>query len=166
MTKQDIINYVTETPQNTNPAILNTMLNQLDSGGGGSSESSDLSYATVNVTYTLPESVDSLEGATFTGYIRAVRYVTEFDYYNQAVSFIYGEESLPSSDLGTLQQFNVPLYKDYKTTLSYLTWYVPDVGNLYVDTMNSSVISGNAEIIYNEILITGECTLNIALMYD
>ena len=38
MTKKDIINYVTETPQNTNPAILNTMLDQLSSGGGGGVE--------------------------------------------------------------------------------------------------------------------------------
>ena len=58
MTKQDIINYVTETPQNTNPAILNTMLDQLSSGDGGGGESGD--FSTAEVTIINNSQVDSL----------------------------------------------------------------------------------------------------------
>ena len=35
MEKEDIVNYVMDNPDNTNPAVLRDMLNQLSSGGGG-----------------------------------------------------------------------------------------------------------------------------------
>ena len=35
MDKDTILDYVTETPHNTNRAVLNSMLNQLGGGGGG-----------------------------------------------------------------------------------------------------------------------------------
>ena len=53
MEKQDIINYVLTTPENTNPAILEGMLEQLiaQSGGGGGGGESDFSTANVTVKY-------------------------------------------------------------------------------------------------------------------
>ena len=47
MTKNDIIEYVMNTPHNTNKAVLSSMLNQLAEDGGGSS---DFSTAEVIVT--------------------------------------------------------------------------------------------------------------------
>lgn len=47
MDKNDIIEYVMNTPHNTNKAVLSSMLNQLTEGGGGGS--SDFSTATVAV---------------------------------------------------------------------------------------------------------------------
>lgn len=35
MDKEDIVNYVMDNPDNTNPAVLRDMLNQLNSGGNG-----------------------------------------------------------------------------------------------------------------------------------
>lgn len=35
MTKEEIVKYVMQSPENTNPAVLEGMLNQLDNGGGG-----------------------------------------------------------------------------------------------------------------------------------
>lgn len=35
MTKEEIFDYVMESPENTNPAILRSMLNELSSGSGG-----------------------------------------------------------------------------------------------------------------------------------
>ena len=40
MEKQDIMDYVLKTPENTNPAILKSMLDQLEEGSGGSGSSS------------------------------------------------------------------------------------------------------------------------------
>lgn len=59
MEKQDIINYVLNTPENTNPAILGGMLEQLiaqsGSGGGGGGES-DLTTATVTFINNINDS--------------------------------------------------------------------------------------------------------------
>lgn len=35
MTKQDIIDYIMETPGNTNPAILSQMIDEVSGGGSG-----------------------------------------------------------------------------------------------------------------------------------
>lgn len=37
MTKNDIIKYVMDTPENTNPSVLNSMLEEMESGSGGNS---------------------------------------------------------------------------------------------------------------------------------
>lgn len=49
MEKQDIINYVLNTPENTNPVILNGMLSQLEAGGGGGGGDSDITTAEVTI---------------------------------------------------------------------------------------------------------------------
>lgn len=54
MEKQDIINYVLNTPENTNPVILNGMLSQLEAGGGGAS---DLEWFEITLNLTPPENV-------------------------------------------------------------------------------------------------------------
>ena len=50
MTKQDIIDYVLKTPSNTNPAVLDTMLNELS--GDSSEGSSDFTTAEVTIINT------------------------------------------------------------------------------------------------------------------
>ena len=49
MEKQDIINYVLTTPENTNPAILEGMLEQLIAQSGGGGGESDLTTANVTI---------------------------------------------------------------------------------------------------------------------
>ena len=46
MDKNDIIEYVMNTPHNTNKAVLSGMLNQLTEGGSGSSD-----FSTAQVTF-------------------------------------------------------------------------------------------------------------------
>ena len=53
MNKQDIIDYVLKTPSNTNPAVLDTMLNEL-SGGSGSSD-----FTTAELTLDISENNNS-----------------------------------------------------------------------------------------------------------
>ncbi len=70
MTKKEIIDYVMETPQNTNPAILSQMLDEI-AGEGGGGESSDFSVAKVtlinntsepNIKFSIPGKIDGIEG--------------------------------------------------------------------------------------------------------
>ena len=57
MTKQDIIDYIMETPGNTNPAILNQMIDEV--GGGGSGD-----FSTCTGTFIVDE-VTSRGGVSF-----------------------------------------------------------------------------------------------------
>ncbi len=128
--------------------------------GGGSS---DFSTAEVTATYTLPEGVTSLEGISFaTSFIN----VLNAD-YNVIIQFSYGEEYLPLSDLGTVENINVPIYKDYPASISSLIYEIPtpELALFGVDLANSSVVSGDAVIDMERycLLVSGDCSLNIAL---
>ena len=59
MDKNDIIEYVMNTPHNTNKAVLSGMLNQLTEGGG----SSDFSTANMTVTITQGEAYITVPAA-------------------------------------------------------------------------------------------------------
>ena len=59
MTKQQIIDYIMDSPENTNPAILNQMIDEVSGGGSGDinifmiNESFEPIEGTINGTYTL-----------------------------------------------------------------------------------------------------------------
>ena len=57
MEKQDIINYVLTTPENTNPAILEGMLEQLIAQSGGGGGESDVEI--VEVAFSRDESIEA-----------------------------------------------------------------------------------------------------------
>lgn len=59
MDKNDIIEYVMNTPHNTNRAVLSSMLNQLTEGDGGSS---DFSTAQMTIINTVEDSLVNLTG--------------------------------------------------------------------------------------------------------
>lgn len=128
--------------------------------GGGSS---DFSTATVTATYTLPEGVTSLEGLSFSD---SCINVLNAD-YNVVIQISYGEEYLPLSDLGTVENINVTIYKDYPTAISSLAYEIPtpELALLEVDLAKSSVVSGDAVIDMENycLLVSGDCSLNIAL---
>lgn len=52
MDKEDIINYVMETPGNSNPAVLGSMLESYGGGGSGGGSSGGVLYVTVTDTTT------------------------------------------------------------------------------------------------------------------
>ena len=139
--------------------IINSMADNWPEGGGGGS--SDFSTATVTATYTLPEEVTSLEGLSFSsGFIKTLN----ADYYI-IIQIEYGQESLPVSDLGNVENINVPIYKDYPTNISDLIYNIPEEGYFWVDLANSSVVSGDAVIDIENycLLVSGNCSLNIEL---
>ena len=148
MDKNDIIEYVMTTPHNTNRAVLNSMLNQLaegDSGGG----SSDFHTATVTVEYIMPEGVSD------------VGELTKVSVTSSAIQYNYCEDGIPISDLGTQNQMNIPLYKNYPANLQIDF----DNSNYYSVGGDSQVVSGDATITEGgSFQITGDCSLRVALI--
>ena len=61
MDKNDIIEYVMNTPHNTNKAVLSSMLNQLAEGGGGGSSD----FSTAQVTFINADTAHSYSVAAF-----------------------------------------------------------------------------------------------------
>ncbi len=72
MDKEDIINYVMDNPDNTNPAVLKDMLNQLNSGGG-SGLIIPASYE--NNTFTLNKTFKEINDVISTGGNAVINYV-------------------------------------------------------------------------------------------
>lgn len=143
MTKQDIINYVTTTPHNTNKAILNEMLDQL--AGGGSSD-----FAIANVTLT--DSTAS-QDAFSVAVGRFICIVDEGEPFGEVISSFIPFGATSPYDV------TVPLYKG------------KDV--LYMDVPASEIrlaVSGNAEIVtitnengtYDNVIITGDCEITFS----
>ncbi len=137
MTKQDIINYVTTTPHNTNKAILNEMLDQLAGG-----EDSDFAIANVTLTDTSSQSV----------FDRGINVPNIYDYesYEEIINpYIPFDATSPYSA-------KVPLYKGKSILYS----------GLLTSEVNTTVESGNAEVIhegeYDIVVICGDCEITFS----
>ena len=74
MDKEDIVNYVMDNPDNTNPAVLRDMLNQLNSGGG-SGLTIPASYE--NDTFTLNKTFKEINDVISTGGNAVINYTDD-----------------------------------------------------------------------------------------
>ena len=165
MNKNDILDYVMNTPHNTNRAVLSSMLNQL--GGGGSGDGYlGLHTATVNVTFDTSE-VEGDVTAIDHAYIR-LGYVE--DYGSQAIEFAYGDGWIPITELGTPTQMTIPVSDTYPVTIRFdaVAW---EVTGGWTIIREATVVSGSATgAIDSEgnggIVITGDCSLNIKIKYQ
>ena len=131
------------------------------SGGG----SSDFSTATVTVEYTKNNEniTPSFDGSEYL-YIDGAFEPGETP--PTLVSFIYGDNGLPLSELGTPNEMSVPIYKDYASDITSFS-FKNGADLLSIDIYNSQVVSGDASIDGGYFLITGDCSLKIALIvYD
>ena len=148
MTKQEVINYITKTPGNTNPAVLSTILNEF----GVSDNKQEIEFlATENGVFT-PH-----EGKVFNKVTVNVP-APPSDITTATVTAIYGGDDLDidyltiptiannviSIDTITEGVFTVPLYK----------------GVMKIGT-TSEATSGNCEKIGDYIIITGDCTITV-----
>ena len=84
MTKEEILNYVMDTPENTNRAVLNDMLNELQTSGGATAFTvtftpTDADWTTFTADKTLAEVLAAYEA----GSIINGRYGTEDTGYTQ-----------------------------------------------------------------------------------
>lgn len=132
---------------------MNALEQAVASGGGGG----DISTATVSVSFADNPNIIGLDSAYVTIYTDDGGTAVEFYYSNNG----YG---LPFSELGTPTQLLIPVYDGYKSDISQITFLSSD-GSMLIDTSNSSVTSGSAEIDGSLLNIWGDCVLNLALMY-
>ena len=124
------------------------------SGSGGGNT------ATVTATYKLNGNTITPNNFDTSGSISIINSNNErmSDFYYDAT---YG---LPISDLGTPSLINVPLYMQYASNIGEIT-FMYNGGLLTIDAYDSHVISGDATISDAFILVTGNCSIEIALAY-
>lgn len=162
MTKNDILAYVTETPTNTNRAVLSHMLDSFESGDN--KQEIELS-ATENKVYTpdegkvykkvtvnVPAPASDFSTAEVTLQITSA----QTDAMIIIPSVITSPMDAISNNLynpttaGTQQVITVPLYK----------------GSLIINGMWDSEVtvttSGNVQVMDRSFLITGDCAITIA----
>ena len=149
MDKNDVIEYVMNTPHNTNPAVLSTILNEF--GASDNKQEIELS-ATENKIYT-PE-----EGKVYNKVTVNVP-APPSDITTATVTAIYGGDDLDidyltiptiANDVISLEvitegTFTVPLYK----------------GVMKIGTSTSEATSGDCENVGDYIVITGDCTITV-----
>ncbi len=154
MTKQEVINYITETPGNTNPAVLSSILNEF--GASDNKQEIELS-ATENKVY-IPE-----EGKVYKKVTVNVP-APPSDYSTAQVTLTYEGGGLVNDYIGfpTIENnvmhtsiiesegtYTVPLYK----------------GSIVIASngRTSTIISGDAEISDGNIVVTGDCSFSVYL---
>jgi hypothetical protein len=149
MTKQEVINYIVETPGNTNPAVLSTILNEF----GASDNKQEIEFlATENgvftphegkvfnkVTVNVPAPASDITTATVT----AIYGGNDLDIDFLAIPIITND--VISIDEITEGVFTVPLYK----------------GVMKIGSSRSEATSGNCEKVGDYIVITGDCTITV-----
>lgn len=148
MTKQEVINYITETPGNTNPAVLSSILSEF----GASDNKQEIEFlATENgvftphegkvfnkVTVNVPAPPSDITTATVT----AIYAGDDLDIDYLTIPIIAND--VISIDAITEGIFTVPLYK----------------GVMKIGT-TSEATSGNCEKVGDYIIITGDCTITV-----
>lgn len=119
--------------------------------------------ATVNVTFDTSE----VEGE-ITGIISA--YITLYSGDNGAVNFAYSSGAIPTAELGSPAQMLIPISDTYPAVIdsSSLGWEINDSAVMIAE---ATVVSGSATgaIVSGgsgAISITGDCILNIKVMYQ
>lgn len=133
MDKNDIIEYVMNTPHNTNRAVLSGMLNQLTEGGG----SSDFSTATVTITNS---SGNAFQGAG-----------SSFD---DVGNIAYGDFYLEGDSV-----INLILYKG-SSRISLFTSIYKNTVALSGDVEGVEGITDTNK--YTAFIVTGDCTITIS----
>lgn len=129
ITTDDIVKYVMNNPENTNPAVLRDLLTEAGTGGGGSS---DFEYAEITVTNTATEPEHIVE---------AWSYAVEDDFFT---------DTLFPVDPGQTEIINGVMYK--KTLYFHITASEkPTItGNITLDDQDDNeytyIVSGDCSI--------------------
>ena len=153
MDKNDIIEYVMNTPHNTNKAVLSSMLNQLaEDGGSGSNIVHPVQVTIVNntadtVNFTSVASNDDMTSGYIGGF-----YISD----HGIIVISPNTRWIPS------------LLKDTTTVLSLAyclddgVIYIADSGdNRYTYTLSENATKTNLEDM-DVIVVTGDCTITVA----
>ena len=149
MTKEDIINYVLESPSNTNRAVLNSMLNiVIQSESEASEEPTDIIMPAQYIVVT--DSVVEVQGvdmSTLTNGEKLLYRVLIVDTETKTFSIHYGDgEAHTTIDEITGVVKEEPLYITIKKTDGVWTARVTDgssiiAGNYVIEILKSDVLS-------------------------
>lgn len=149
MNKQDVINYVVESPQNTNPAVLSTIL---DNFSVSEAKKEIELLATENGVFT-PH-----DGKVFNKVTVNVP-PTPSDITTATVTAIYGGDDLD------IDYLTIPVIADNVISIDEITDGVFTVplykGVMKIEAGGSEATSGNCEIVGDYIVITGDCTITV-----
>ena len=123
----DVFNYVMESPENTNPAVLKSMLNGLDDGGGGSS---DLNIAKLTVSSN--EQTTAITGAA--------------TIYDDKINTTY----VPIDGTGTI---DIILYKGQASFQVEAEEIISMSENITGDLLNGFIITGDGTLVCKGMII-------------
>ncbi len=154
MTKQEILEYAVDTPTNTNKAVLSGMLDKFASGDN---KTEIALTATENQVYT-PE-----EGKVYNKVTVNVP-APPSDYTTAQVTLTYEGGGLVNDYIGLPTIENNVLHSS--VVESDGTYTVPLYKGSIVIASNGrtpTIISGDAEISGNDIIVTGDCSFSIYL---
>lgn len=166
MTKQEIIDYIMTTPSNPNKAVLEGMLDSIAEAGGGGDEYLGIHTVTVSVTFDTSE----VGGGNILNITNArIDCGYSEEYGSPAIQFAYGDEYIPVMELGTPTQMILPISDIYPLNISVdsLVW---EANGGFVIISDATVVSGSATGSISpsggDIVITGDCALNIKVKYQ
>jgi hypothetical protein len=149
MDKQKVMDYILNSPQNTNPAVLSSVLDSLTIGDN--KEEIELSV-TENGVYT-PDS-----GKVYTKATVNVP-APPSDITTATVTAVYGGDDLDIDFLA------IPVIADNVISINEITSGVFTVplykGVMKIEAGGSEATSGNCEIVGDYIVITGDCTITV-----
>lgn len=154
MTKQNIIDYVMNTPHNTNKAVLNSMLDSIVSGGGGDT-SSDFVKANITLRTTGGEGnsaefniapMDSNENATGC-HVYVDDGITYIDYLEFSVQ-VGGFE--PSESVQTVYL--------YMNGCAYVTCIQAKSADDFTVTGDATIVDDGENI---TVVVSGDCTISV-----
>lgn len=141
MTKQDIIDYVLKTPSNTNPAVLDTMLNELsdDSSEG----SSDFTTAEVTIINTTENYVQ----------FGSFAIIDSEDYFNVGDVFL---------DSNSSERYQFVMYKGSTPYYYHVYLFGASEATGTGDISIEEVSDPETGDVSWEVHITGDCTITIS----
>ena len=166
MSKEDVMDYVMTTPGNPNKAVLSGMLDSIADAGGGGDEYLGIHTVTVNVTFD----TSKVGGGNILSIVNA--YIDcgySEEYGSPAIQFAYGDGYIPVTELGTPTQMILPISDIYPLNISFgsLVWEANGGSVIISDaTVVSGSATGSISPSGGDIVITGDCALNIKVMYQ
>lgn len=119
MTKEEILNYVMNTPENTNRMVLNDMINELVNSSGGGASVFTVTFTPTNeeqTAFTADKTISEIEAAYEEGAIIQGRFGQQNDMYT-----ILNLNSI-GSGLATFER--VTIYDNSLPILAYMTFVV------------------------------------------
>lgn len=137
MTKEEIIKYVTSSPENTNPNVLEGMLDQLDNGGSN--------VGTAEVTFNITTFVGDIGWERNELYITVI--INDVEYYKKEDTYVSSEENTILLNINDI----INLYES--TFTSYLSGKIGKIvitsisGNLEFDQASNKIFVGGNGVI-------------------